>query len=651
MFEPINAYHLESEELEEEYEVRMIAQRGTIGVSILQKHFDDEFNSIIGRPVALANTRITPQLKRCRDIAEEILQTVAQNNGDGNNISSVLRTRYYTLLCRLSRLLEFANGHDGIVRIQFMLKGVREFFEPNVGSGTNADDTDAGVAGAVGGLGDAVSAPLVSAQVASGVSNAQPISFPRTTLSLDSAPFVSTQVAPGVSNAQKNSFSHTNVPSNIPLMPANGNRHSLSSLFAPSQSSGSTAANRAPPPINQALSGTWITQDVVTPRETVIGRGNGPNFADNSFIQPRTTLFPSFPNCNQQRVSDLQQIHDHRDNQLPRHYSDFVRQNTDQRENYHEGPNRRQLGRTGQIHQMSKWSLRFTGSNSPLHVDDFLFRAQTLANSFDIDFDRLPAGMPFVLDGEAQEWFWIYIRNNPDSDWLTFKEAMRSQFSKIENQFDLWDKIRGRKQKKEETFGQFYITVATSAARLQPPLDEQGLVSVLRSNMCQGLKSALLYQNTQTLGQLRMAAMQYEDLQASMVNSHRMDIRETRGPPRHISELSYGGPGSHPTFDIPNSQSLNYDTGMPAEAIEAISRPRSPNPIICWNCKEAGHTFIDCTAARSVFCYGCGAENTYRPSCAHCMSGNLRRGATSASTPRPSQNPTSKRSLNPFTRR
>ncbi|KAH8391468.1 hypothetical protein KR200_005498, partial [Drosophila serrata] len=41
--------------------------------------------------------------------------------------------------------------------------------------------------------------------------------------------------------------------------------------------------------------------------------------------------------------------------------------------------------------------------------------------------------------------------------------------------------------------------------------------------------------------------------------------------------------------------------------------------LICWNCRKEGHRYQDCTAPRKVFCYGCGARNTYKPSCQRCL--------------------------------
>ncbi|KAH8360919.1 hypothetical protein KR200_010607, partial [Drosophila serrata] len=40
--------------------------------------------------------------------------------------------------------------------------------------------------------------------------------------------------------------------------------------------------------------------------------------------------------------------------------------------------------------------------------------------------------------------------------------------------------------------------------------------------------------------------------------------------------------------------------------------------LMCWNCRKEGRRYQDCVSERRVFCYGCGAANTYKPSCSKC---------------------------------
>lgn len=312
-------------------------------------------------------------------------------------------------------------------------------------------------------------------------------------------------------------------------------------------------------------------------------------------------------------------------------------------------------------HQMSKWNLTFSGKDSDMWVDDFLFRVETLARSANIGLDVLPLGMHYLLHGTAQDWFWIYHRNNPQATWAAFADEMRHQFSSTETELELYDKVRNRKQRSGESFAQFSVDVCTLAARLRNPLAEADLLEHLRANMNVGLRTALLYHPSPNLRALRDAAKTYEKL----VNT-KVDLRL---PSRHINEVSELHQGPHPNVQAvympPHAQGSTssqhqYQYFEPA-GIEAFSRngaaPAVPvatnraDLLTCWNCDEMGHTFLDCeVATKNVFCYGCGTKNVYRPSCPKCLQGNLRQGGVTHAQHRPNETPT-RVTPNPFVRR
>lgn len=293
------------------------------------------------------------------------------------------------------------------------------------------------------------------------------------------------------------------------------------------------------------------------------------------------------------------------------------------------------IGRANFSHHMAKWNLRFHGNGKDLHVDDFLFRADTLARSANIGLDELPRCMHYLLHGDALDWFWDYHRNNPLSTWVDFVQAMRHQYSPIDTDLEIFDKIRSRKQCPGETFAKFAVDISMLATRLRNPLSEAEQLEHLRANMNSGLRSALLFQPSGSIHQLKELAKRYEKLSLGQaVNS--------RFPIRRISELD-DNPFS--VYGVPESaQVVIAETELPDHnAIEAVVEARKPlanrvDLLCCWNCDEMGHTFADCeVATRNVFCYGCGAKNTYRPSCTKCKTGNFRPGGSKQPLPRPTQ--------------
>lgn len=40
--------------------------------------------------------------------------------------------------------------------------------------------------------------------------------------------------------------------------------------------------------------------------------------------------------------------------------------------------------------------------------------------------------------------------------------------------------------------------------------------------------------------------------------------------------------------------------------------------IVCWNCNQPGHSFNRCSAARRIFCFGCGTKDFKNNQCSRC---------------------------------
>lgn len=303
--------------------------------------------------------------------------------------------------------------------------------------------------------------------------------------------------------------------------------------------------------------------------------------------------------------------------------------------------------RSGFTNQMAKWNLRFCGNDKDVGVDDFLFRAETLARSANIGLEVLPLGMHYLLHEDALDWFWDYHRNNPFSSWPEFVDAMRHQYSSTDTDLEIYDKIRSRKQRPGETFAKFSVAISLIASRLCTPLSEAERLEHLRANMCVGLKNALLFHPTRSVHQLQDLAKKYEKLSMNQTDT-------ARPISRRVSELEALTDTSCYLGNTALTQSVE-PSYSDHDAIEAVSSPSTPAAnraefMCCWNCDEMGHTYVDCVVAtRNVFCYGCGAKNTYRPNCAKCKTGNLRQGGTSQQPARPTQ--ILPRAPNPFARR
>ncbi|KAH8357984.1 hypothetical protein KR084_006497, partial [Drosophila pseudotakahashii] len=133
--------------------------------------------------------------------------------------------------------------------------------------------------------------------------------------------------------------------------------------------------------------------------------------------------------------------------------------------------------------------------------------------------------------------------------------------------------------------------------QLDVPWTPHKLVRVLKNNLRPEIRHELLNIEIQSVSELREICRRREDFLA--------DIKR------------YSGYARSSTFKREVSE-LNQDQ----EGIEGIESENEVEieafSLLCWNCRKEGHRYQDCVSERRVFCYGCGAANTYKPNCSKC---------------------------------
>lgn len=58
------------------------------------------------------------------------------------------------------------------------------------------------------------------------------------------------------------------------------------------------------------------------------------------------------------------------------------------------------------------WGLKYDGSSKSIPIERFLFRVETLQKRHEISQEDLCANFHVLLDGTAQEWFWLYMEEH-----------------------------------------------------------------------------------------------------------------------------------------------------------------------------------------------------------------------------------------------
>lgn len=258
---------------------------------------------------------------------------------------------------------------------------------------------------------------------------------------------------------------------------------------------------------------------------------------------------------------------------------------------------------------MSNWKLKFNGGQNGLSVDNFIYRIEALtAQTLQGNFDLLCGNASSLFDGKANDWFWRYHRSVNSIRWNDLCRALREQYQDSRTDIDLRELIRERKQKPGESFDNFYEAIVALTDRLKIPLSDETLVEILRRNLLPEIQHEILNIEIKSLQFLRDTCRRREFFMQDMRRRHGFASAKTLPAMKRVSEL-----------DIEESEILESETSK-SDEVFALS-------LICWNCKKNGHRYQDCLSERTIFCYGCGASDTYKPNCPKCSPKNQRANA------------------------
>lgn len=255
---------------------------------------------------------------------------------------------------------------------------------------------------------------------------------------------------------------------------------------------------------------------------------------------------------------------------------------------------------------IQNWNLKFDGSTNGLNVEEFLYRVRSLTTeNFNGDFGIICKNLHILLVGKARDWYWRYHKQVTNIDWREFCQALRYQYKDFRSNFDLKEEIRNRKMKPGEKFETFFESVCVMLDRLETPIPETELVEILTRNLRSDIRHELLYVPIYSIAHLRKLVQMRENLLGEEYFRRNLPSKQTTQfySRRNIAEVDAAE-------DYPE---LTITSDATVDAIRT-------GPVItnCWNCGEPGHHWEDCLRERKVFCYGCGAKNTYKPQCQRC---------------------------------
>lgn len=335
-------------------------------------------------------------------------------------------------------------------------------------------------------------------------------------------------------------------------------------------------------------------------------------------------------------------------------YSDFQQRSSPQYLNVSQG------------WSMSKWPLRFSGGPKDLPIDEFIFRTETLARLSNLPQTALTLGLHQLLTGSASSWYWVFLRNQPNATWAQTRTSIICAFQSNESDAAIRRQIMDRLQRPGERYMEFQLAVQELEVRLATRMGEVELMETLRRNLLPHIQDRLLFVPIHSIYELQARVHQVEEH-----SQRQLEVQHLRRPTHRIHEITANPPLDNftPNYTPISFPNLSYPPPpwcgadvrsnpfaaqiIPPESklqweenqanLCALGAVEDRNQfVVCWNCDEMGHTFIDCEAPRIIFCYGCGMKNFVRPQCPKCSfravqgngRGSVRPTATSQAQPR-----------------
>lgn len=306
---------------------------------------------------------------------------------------------------------------------------------------------------------------------------------------------------------------------------------------------------------------------------------------------------------------------------------------------------------------ISKWQLKYGAGPRDITVGEFVSRLEMLASLAHVPQSALTLALQQILTGTALSWFYMYIQNHPNPTWaLTRRELIRAFQSNVSDTA-IRRLIMDRLQRPGETFTEYQIAIQGLEARLSARMTPVELLDSLRSNLLPHIQEKLLFVPINSIYQLQTCVHEVEDL------VHRnLEVQHLRRSIPRVNEISYYPPVAN---ELEVSPGYYHNLNVPPPPMGLVGAGSTPfagqmpvvNPVYsqsgnnyevgaivdrneyirCWNCDELGHTYLDCAAPRTIFCYGCGEKNVVRPQCPKCavrnFSGNGQRSIRPAGNP------------------
>lgn len=238
-----------------------------------------------------------------------------------------------------------------------------------------------------------------------------------------------------------------------------------------------------------------------------------------------------------------------------------------------------------------QWGLKFSGGSST-SVNAFLERVSELKEARNATNSDLWRYAIDFFEGDALIWY----RANREyaTNWEELVILLRRAFQRPYYQEELLAEIRARTQGHDESVLIYISVMQNMFNRLPNRISETEKLSVILKNLQPYYQQAVCRDNFSAVPELINVLRIIERTKLNCDRFQEPAMSRDRLEPDLAYRVGTQGTGLGEVAEIKSAPVRELGAAKPAEKR-------------CWNCRESGHLFRECTVPRQrLFCYKCG---------------------------------------------
>lgn len=228
---------------------------------------------------------------------------------------------------------------------------------------------------------------------------------------------------------------------------------------------------------------------------------------------------------------------------------------------------------------------------------------------------------------------WYRSVKSSITDWDSLITKLKKDFLHDDIDEDLWEQIKRRKQRKNETTVVFIAHLETLFARLSRPPAEISKVKHIRKNIFPEFISRLALVDINTVSELSELCRKLEEsdymkdknkprdevagIDIASTSSKKFENLNTNQ--NRNSNVRKDFNKNHRNFSKPSNVSQNKRSdNNQLNQNKSFDKNKSKTSVVCWNCELPNHTYLNCKGPRNIFCFKCGEGNVKTSTCPKC---------------------------------